>query len=141
MYRTLESHGCSLVARQKGLYRSIEDERPPPQEHLRRAMQLQLTGGPSSVTVLDVAVRAIDTYSSSSAPELVERRKRVIRYWSAKAEQLPRCDDEPLRMALVEAMDNELNLFDRGPGRAGGPLEPVQVARYGAAVTGVVAYD
>ena len=38
-------------------------------------------------------------------------------------------------------MDEELDLFDRGPRRADVPLEPVQVARYGAAVTGVVAYD
>ena len=71
----------------------------------------------------------------------MERRRRVIRYWSAKAEHLPRYDGEPLHTALVEAMDDELDLFDRGPGRAGVPLEPVQVARYGAAVTGVVAYD
>ena len=43
--------------------------------------------------------------------------------------------------SLVEAMDEELDLFDRGPGRADVPLEPVQVVRCGLAVTGVVAYD
>ena len=99
MYRTLESHGCSSVARQKGLYQSIEDETLPPQEHLRRALHLQLAGGPSSVKVPDVAVRAIDAYSSSFVPELVDRRRRAIRYWSAKAEQLPRRDREPLHTA------------------------------------------
>ena len=125
MYRTLESHGCSSVARQKGLYRSIEDETLLPQEHLHRALQLQLAGGPSSVVVLDVAVRAINAYSSSSVPELVGRRRRAIRYWSAKAKQLPRCYDEPFHTALVEGMDDKLDLFDRGPGRAGVPLEPV----------------
>ena len=38
-------------------------------------------------------------------------------------------------------MDKELDLLDRGPGRGDIPLEPVQVARYGEVVTGVVAYD
>ena len=57
------------------------------------------------------------------------------------ADKLPRRDDEPFHMALMEAMDAELDLLDRGPGRGEFPLEPLQVARYGAAVTGVVAYD
>ena len=70
MYRTLDTHGCSLVARQKGLYRSIEDETLQPQEHLCRARLLQLAGGPSFVVVPDVTVRAIDTYPSSSVAVL-----------------------------------------------------------------------
>ena len=52
-----------------------------------------------------------------------------------------RVEGEPFHTALVEAMDRELDLLDRGPDRHRVPLEPVQVARYGAAVTGVVAYD
>ena len=52
-----------------------------------------------------------------------------------------RVENEPLHTALAEAMDRELDLLDRGPGRGRVPLEPVQVARYGAAITGVVAYD
>ena len=60
MYRTLDAHGCSSVARQKGLYRSIEDEWLQPQEHLRQA--LLLSGGPSSVVVPEVIVRAINAY-------------------------------------------------------------------------------
>ena len=87
--------------RQKGLYRSIEDEKLLPQEHLHRALRLQLAGGPSSVVVPDVAVRAIKTYSSSSVPELVEWRGQALRYWSAKAKQLPRCHNEPFHTALV----------------------------------------
>ena len=62
----------------------------------------------------------------------------LVRYWSAKAELLPHGDDEPFHTALVEAMDDELDLFDRGPGRGNVPLGRVQVARCGAAVTGVV---
>ena len=34
VYRTLGSDGYSAVARQKGLYRSIEDDKLQPQEHL-----------------------------------------------------------------------------------------------------------
>ena len=34
MYRTFGSDGYSAVARQKGLHRSIEDEKLQPQEHL-----------------------------------------------------------------------------------------------------------
>ena len=36
---------------------------------------------------------------------------------------MPRCHDEPFHTALVEAMAEELDLFDRGPGRAGGGEE------------------
>ena len=46
MYRTLDTHSCSSVARQEGLYRSIEEETLQPQEHLRRALLLQLAAGP-----------------------------------------------------------------------------------------------
>ena len=112
-----------------------------PQEHLRRALLLPLAGGPSSVAVPDVVVRAIDVYSSGSVAELVDRCRQAIRYWSAKVELLPRRDDEPFQSALVEAMDKEQDLFNKGPWRGDIPLEPVQVAMYGAAVTGVVAYD
>ena len=141
MYWTLDYHGCSSVARQKGLYRSIEDETLQPQEHLRRALLPQLAGGPSSVVVMDVVVWAIDAYSSSSVTVLEERRQGAIRYWSAKAELLPRCDDKPLHPALVKVMDKELDLFDRGRGTADVRLEPVHVAGCGASVTGMVAYD
>ena len=69
------------------------------------------------------------------------RRSEAIAHWSAVADGLPRVGDEPFHTALVEAMDRELDLQDRGPDRHRVPLEPVLVARYGAVVTGVVAYD
>ena len=49
MCRTLGSDGYSAVARQKGLYRSIEDETLQPQEHLEQALALRLADGLSSV--------------------------------------------------------------------------------------------
>ena len=73
--------------------------------------------------------------------DLQRRRKEAVTRWSAVASSLPRDENPPFHTALVEAMDRELDLLDRGPGRGRVPLEPVQVARYGAAVTGVVAYD
>ena len=141
MYRTLGSDGYSAVARQKGLYRSIEDETLQPQEHLERALALRLADGPSSVCVPDVVDRAITAYTSSSLGELQRRRSDAIAHWSTVAAGLPRVGDEPFHTALVEAMDRDLDLLDRGPERHRVPLQPVQVARYGAAVTGVVAYD
>ena len=66
MYRTLGSDGYSDVARQKGLYRSIEDETLQPQEHLERALALRLADGPSSVCVPAVVDQAITAYTSSS---------------------------------------------------------------------------
>ena len=59
MYRTLGSDGYSAVARQKGLYRSIENEKLQPQEHLEQALLLRLSDGPSSVCVPVVVDRAI----------------------------------------------------------------------------------
>ena len=70
MYRTLGSDGYFAVARRKGLYRSIEDEKLQPQEHLDQGLLLRLSHGPSPVCVLDVVERAINTYASSSLVDL-----------------------------------------------------------------------
>ena len=138
MYRTLGSDGYSAAAREKGLYRSIEDEKLRPREHLDQALLLRLSDAPSSVCVPDVVRRAIDVYASGSLVDLQRRFTEAIARWSAVASGLPRDEDESFCTALVEAIDLELDLLDRGPGRGRVPLEPVQVARYGAAVTGVV---
>ena len=90
MYRTLRLDGYSAVARQKGLYRSIEDQKLQPQEHLDQALLLRLSDGPSSVCVPDVVDRAINVYTSSSLGDLVRRRKEAIAHWSAVASSLPR---------------------------------------------------
>ena len=129
------------MAHQKGLYRSIEDEKLQPQEHLDQAPLLRLSDGPSSVGVPDVVERAINAYASSSLVDLQRRRKEAIAHRSAVTSSLPRVEDEPFHTALVKAMDRELDLLDREPGRGRVPLEPVQVAGYGAAVTGVAAHD
>ena len=78
MYRTLGSDGYSAVARQKGLYRSIENEKLQPQEHLEQALALRLSDGPSSVCVPAVVDRAITAYASSSLADLQRRRSEAI---------------------------------------------------------------
>ena len=130
-----------MVAREKGLYKSIQDESLQPKEHLRRALLLRLSGGPCSVEVPEVIVRAINAYSSSSGAELQHRLREAICHWSPMADKLPRRDNEPFHTALVEAMDDELDLLHQGPGRGEFQLVQVHATRYRAAITGVVAYD
>ena len=53
----------------------------------------------------------------------------------------PHDPSEPFHSALVEEMDRDLGLFDRGAPRFQEPLEVLVVVRDGAEVTGVVAYE
>ena len=43
-YKSLARHGFSLVSRQTGLYRSIEDETLPPLAHVQEALLLRFDG-------------------------------------------------------------------------------------------------
>ena len=54
---------------------------------------------------------------------------------------LPHDPGEPFHTALVERMDEELDLLDRGPARFTTPLEAVTVARYDADTTGPIRYE
>ena len=141
-YKSLAQHGCSLVSRQTGLYRSIGDESLSPLDHVQEALLLRFDGGTRSQPVPAYNRQAIEQYTSVSIADAQHARRQAIARWRARAEALPAHDpSEPFHSALVEEMDFDLDLFDRGDERFRVPLEVLHLVRSGAEVTGVVAYD
>ena len=141
-YRSLAQHGCSLVSRQTGLYRSIGDESLSPLDHVQEALRLRFDGGTRSQPVPAYNMQAIERYTSASIADAQHARRQAIARWRARAEALPAHDpSEPFHSALVEEMDFDLDLFDRGDERFRVPLDVLDLVRSGAEVTGVIAYD
>ena len=66
--------GCSLVARQTGLYRSIEDESLSPLDHLQEAMRLQFDDAARSQPIPAYNMPAIEAYTASSIPDAQRAR-------------------------------------------------------------------
>ena len=60
-------------------------------------------------------MQAIERYTSASIADAQHARRQAIAHWLARAEALPAHDpSEPFHSALVEEMDVDLDLFDRG---------------------------
>ena len=85
-------------------------------------------------------MEALDQYTASSLDGLQHRHADNIERWRALGESLPHVPDEPFHTALVEAIDAELDLLERGPQRFSVPLQAVNIARYSADTTGFVRY-
>ena len=65
--------------------------------------------------ILAYNMQAIEQYTSASIADAQRARRRAINHWRARADALPAHDpSEPFHSALVEEMDFDLDLFDRG---------------------------
>ena len=85
--------------------------------------------------------KAIEVCATALPQELHSHCRAAMDYWREKSRALPRRPDELFHCALIELMDSELNLFDRGPERFSVPLQAVGIARNPAEVTGFVQYN
>ena len=87
-------------------------------------------------------MQAIEAYTASSVPAAQRARRQAMDHWRSRAAALPPHDpSEPFHSALVEEMDHDVDLFDRGDARVRAPLEVLDLVRSGAEVTGVIVYD
>ena len=60
-------------------------------------------------------MEAVERYTSLSLDKLHCSRSEGIEHWRALRDSLHHVPDEPFHTALVEAMDADLDLLDRGP--------------------------
>ena len=65
-HKSLALHGCSLVSRQTGLYRSIEDESLSPLDHVQEALRLRFDDVTQSQPIPAYNMQAIEEYTSAS---------------------------------------------------------------------------
>ena len=79
-YRSLARDGCSLVLRQTGLYRSIEDESPAPLDHVTEALCLRFEDAACSQPIPAYNMQAIEVYTAVSIPEAQRVRRQAIDY-------------------------------------------------------------
>ena len=87
-------------------------------------------------------MQAKEAYTTTSIPEAQRTGRQAMNHWRLRAAALPPHDPfEPFHSALVEEMDRDLDLFDRGDERFRVPLDVLDLVRSGAEVTGVIAYD
>ena len=107
-------------------------------------MRLRFADAAESQPTPAYNMQAIEAYTAASIPDAQPRpaQRRAIDHWRSRAKALPAPDpSEPFNSALVEDMDHDLDLFDRGDERFRVPLDVLDLVRSGAEVTGVIAYD
>ena len=98
--------GCSLAAKQKGLHRSITKKALPPLDHLQEALALERTARLVDMPSFNSGGRhGIREHASTGATGCY---CLLVRSGSVPSPQSVG--------ALLEIMDVELELFDRGPG-------------------------
>ena len=141
MYRSVQQHGYSEVARQLGLYTSIDDETLAPLDHLAAATTVDISGPGNCPLMSQVVEDTVREVAPLSIAITRQRRRDAILYWEQRARELERGSDEPFHLRLVEEMDRDLDLFRRGGRRFSEPLEVAVLVRSGAHVIGSVAYD
>ena len=77
-------------------------------------------------------MQAIEAYTALSIPDAQRARCQAIAHWRARAAALPPHDpSEPFHSRLVEEMDRDLDLFDRGEVRFREPLAIFDLVRSG----------
>ena len=105
-------------------------------------MRLRFDDAARSHPIPAYNMQAIEAYTAASIPDAQRARRQATNHWRSRAEALPAHDpSEPFNPALVEEMDRDLDLFDRGDERFHVPLDVLDLVRSGAEVTGVIAYD
>ena len=77
-YKSLARDGCSLVSRQTGLYRSIEDESLGPLDHVSEALRLRFEDAVCAQPIPAYNMQAIEAYTSVSVREAQRQRRQAI---------------------------------------------------------------
>ena len=123
-----------------------EVARPSPR--LPRLLQIPNPGNlrfddvASSQPIPAYNMETIEAYTAFSIPGAQCARRQAMNHWRARAAALPPHNpSETFHSALVEKMDRDLDLFDRGDACFQVPLNVFDPVRSGAEVTGVIAYD
>ena len=122
-YRAVQEQGFATDARQKGIWRSIGDESLAPLAHLQEAMALPLGEGDRTSVMSSFMARPIEEAAALPLGELQRARRERIDHWAHVAAELPHAEDEPFHSRPVKAMDEAIDLFDRGPMRHSAPNE------------------
>ena len=91
--------------------------------------------------MLSHTAAAVPSSARLSTAELQRLRLSCIDYWERVSCSLPHDESHPFHVWLIERMDEEMDLFWRGPSRLSVLLEVVTVVREGATVLGIIAYD
>ena len=125
-----------------GLNRSIVDKTLHHLAHSEAAAALRVDDAGTTSFMSRYTAAAVSASAALSTLQLHSLRSSRIAYWEEAARSLPHDEAHPFHVRLLEWMNAELDLVERGSARLSRPLEVVvTVVQEGARVAGGAAYD